>query len=86
MRCDGNWGGGTSRAEKDMNPGTILRVKKVWSMILALLRVGCEDLLYKLACIERELRDIPVRRELVLIIAEKGVFSKAPASTSQRTH
>ena len=38
----------------------------------ALLRIGCEDLLYKLACIER---DIPVRRELVLIIAdapEKG--------------
>jgi hypothetical protein len=55
----------------------------------ALLRAGCEDLLYKLACIKRELRDIPVRRELVLIIAdapEKGVFSKAPASTSQRTH
>jgi hypothetical protein len=52
----------------------------------ALLKIGCEDLLYKLACIER---DIPVRWELVLIIAdapEKGVFSIAPASASQGTH
>jgi hypothetical protein len=46
----------------------------------ALLRVGCEDLLHKLARIER---DIPVRRKLVLIIADapgKGEFRSQSTS------
>jgi len=53
-----------------MNPGTMPRVKKTWSRMLCSMgrsRIGCENILYKLARIER---DIPVRWEFVVIIAD----------------